>query len=431
MYKLFNLKPKQLIDLILIRNKIDITNYKASARIKKLNFENKILFGAVIKKKTTKKEKNIPKKVIEKEIVNESNSNENEKSSETYWMTQYTYLPDFDAKKSSKKEDSKIVVSAVETNLKKIVQKIVRKKKSVKEVPQNLEKFTDCLVPLPVKSRAKKKTSNLVAPAIIPFTSEELRTITDFPLDFGDEKNTIKMLSTDSTIALPSVGKILQATMPEASRRALMQWKAVKIAELGIEGFQELQKCNKKKNKLNFYFYSNLIKFSAHLTKGSQFHLTLQNYFQTGKIPDDRSPIIDTWSSVNSILSKINPKAELVEASIVHPVLKYKGIVDCVAEIENEIHIIEWKKSDRLKFSLIETYDAPIQLCAYLGAINASSKYNLKINKGIVVVAYTDGSSADSYKLDSVELRKYWRAWLLRLQEYWIRYKDGTLPEPI
>lgn len=111
--------------------------------------------------------------------------------------------------------------------------------------------------------------------------------------------------------------------------------------------------------------------------------------------------------------------------------MKYKGIVDCVAEIDNEIHIIEWKKSDRLKLSLVETYDAPIQLCAYLGAINASPKFNLKINKGVVVVAYTDGSLADSYKLDSVALRKYWRAWLLRLQEYWIRYKDGTLPEAI
>lgn len=111
--------------------------------------------------------------------------------------------------------------------------------------------------------------------------------------------------------------------------------------------------------------------------------------------------------------------------------MKYKGIVDCVAEIDNEIHIIEWKKSDRLKLSLVETYDAPIQLCAYLGAINASPKFNFKINKGVVVVAYTDGSLADSYKLDSVALRKYWRAWLLRLQEYWIRYKDGTLPEAI
>lgn len=241
MNKLFNLKSKHLINLIIIRTKIDITNYKASARIKKLNYENKALFGAVLKKPTSKKEQ----KIIEiKKIEIESNLNEDEKSSETYWMTQYTHLPDF-TKKSIKK--SKIDDPPVEVEIKKV--KTVRKKKIVKEVPENLENFTNCLVPLPVKSRAKKKTSNLISPDI-PFSLEELRTITDFPLDFGDEKNTIKLLSSDSTIALPSVGKILQATMPEASRRALMQWKAVKIAELGFDGFQELQKCKK-----NFFLF--------------------------------------------------------------------------------------------------------------------------------------------------------------------------------
>lgn len=241
MNKIFNLRPKHLINLILIRNKIDITNYKASARIKKLNYENKALFGAV-NKKTTKKEQ----KIVEiKKEEKESNLNEDEKSSETYWMTQYTHLPDFTKKVTKSSKKSKIILPA-EVEVKKV--KTVRKKKVVTEVPKNLEKFKDCLVPLPVKSRAKKKTSNLVSPEI-PFTLEELRNIIDFPLDFGDEKNTIKLLPNDSTIALPSVGKILQATMPEASRRALMQWKAVKIAELGLEGFQELQKC-----KL-FYFY--------------------------------------------------------------------------------------------------------------------------------------------------------------------------------
>lgn len=239
MNKIFNVNSKNLINLIFIRTKVDITNYKASARIKKLNYENKALFGAVLKKETKKKEKKI---IEEKEIEIESNSNEDEKSSETYWMTQYTHLPDFTKKSPKKSAKVAVKVSPPETKIKK--EKTVRKTKvvKVKEVPKNLEKFTDCLVPLPVRSRAKKKTSNLVSPEI-PFTTDELRTITDFPLDFGDEKSTIKLLPNDNVMILPSVGKILQATMPEASRKALMQWKAVKIAELGFEGFQELQKC--------------------------------------------------------------------------------------------------------------------------------------------------------------------------------------------
>lgn len=42
---------------------------------------------------------------------------------------------------------------------------------------------------------------------------------------------------------MPSVGKVLQATMPDSSRRALMKWKLTKIAELGEDGFNELQRC--------------------------------------------------------------------------------------------------------------------------------------------------------------------------------------------
>nr|CAD7258880.1 unnamed protein product [Timema shepardi] len=45
---------------------------------------------------------------------------------------------------------------------------------------------------------------------------------------------------------------------------------------------------------------------------------------------------------------------------------------------ENKPVLIEWKKSDKQKPELENTYDAPIQLCAYLGAINYDNNYNLK-----------------------------------------------------
>lgn len=55
----------------------------------------------------------------------------------------------------------------------------------------------------------------------------------------------------------------------------------------------------------------------------------------------------------------------------------------------------------------------------------------MEISSGMVVVAYQSGRPADYYKLNEVQLNKYWYAWLLRVQEYWIRHRDGTLPEPI
>lgn len=97
----------------------------------------------------------------------------------------------------------------------------------------------------------------------------------------------------------------------------------------------------------------------------------------------------------------------------------------------NQLSIIEWKKSDRAKTTISATYDAPLQLCAYLGAINADPRYKLAdVRSGLVVVAYPSGVPANAFWLNESDVQKFWRAWLKRLHEYWVRHRDGTLPDP-
>lgn len=91
----------------------------------------------------------------------------------------------------------------------------------------------------------------------------------------------------------------------------------------------------------------------------------------------------------------------------------------------------EWKTSEKTKPRLTSTYDAPVQLCAYLGALNADPRYDLTVKNGYVIVAYTNGNAANVFNLTESDLRKYWLIWLQRLQEYYIRVRDGTLPDPI
>lgn len=43
--------------------------------------------------------------------------------------------------------------------------------------------------------------------------------------------------------------------------------------------------------------------------------------------------------------------------------------------------VIEWKKSSRDKSSLRATYDAPVQLAAYMGAVNNDVSYDFNVNK--------------------------------------------------
>lgn len=85
----------------------------------------------------------------------------------------------------------------------------------------------------------------------------------------------------------------------------------------------------------------------------------------------------------------------------------------------------------KIRFYLDATYDAPIQLASYLGAITSIPEFQNRIRQGMVVVAYDDGKPADVYKMNEVMLRRYWQAWLRRLHEFLIRSRDGTLLEPI
>lgn len=66
-----------------------------------------------------------------------------------------------------------------------------------------------------------------------------------------------------------------------------------------------------------------------------------------------------------------------------------------------------------------------------MGAINSIPEFQGRIRQGMIVVAYENGEQADVYKMDEIMLRKYWRAWLARLHEFWVRSRDDTLREPI
>jgi len=247
---------------------------------------------------------------------------------------------------------------------------------------------------------------------LILLSDDELSNVLQHPLQ---SKDVLASSTTDLKNPylrnMPSVGKILQYTMPEAARAALLNWKLSKIRELGEQGFADLQKSN--------------------LNSGYRFHSSIEHYFRTKEIPTASSPVLQLWESVKGVFDTFTAMPEIVEKPLFHPTLKYKGICDCVSEIDNQLTIIEWKRSGSSKQTLDATYDAPLQLCAYLGAINSIPEYQGRIRQGMIVVAYENGKQADVHKINEIMLRKYWRAWLGRLHEFWIRSRDNTLLEPI
>lgn len=80
--------------------------------------------------------------------------------------------------------------------------------------------------------------------------------------------------------------------------------------------------------------------------------------------------------------------------------------------------MIDWKTSEKPKPSLKNTFDNPLQVAAYIGAINHDASYDFQVSCGLIVVAYKNGSPAHPHFMDPDLCTQYWNQWLLRLEEY-------------
>ena len=223
------------------------------------------------------------------------------------------------------------------------------------------------------------------------------KVIYERPVNFGRFSSEAK-----SSKDLPSVSKILKATMPVESRLALQKWEERKVAEMGREAFDLMQKDT--------------------LKRGEKLHWYLQNHFngETDSIvARDEDPILaNLCESVEPVLSHLD-RPLAIESHVVHPRLGYKGYLDCAAIYKkSHLVLIDWKTSERKKKRLADTFEAPLQLAAYVGAVNHDSNYSANINRAMLVVLYNDGSEASIFHMLEGTLNNYWGKWIDRINLY-------------
>ncbi|RWS25647.1 hypothetical protein B4U80_10018, partial [Leptotrombidium deliense] len=200
-------------------------------------------------------------------------------------------------------------------------------------------------------------------------------------------------------LKIPSVTQVLNDTMSAADRQKLEIWKRKMIEELGVEGFENLQKKN--------------------FARGHGFHKCVASTLRGEKDVPVSKNVEALWESVRPVLSNVCD-VSFLESRVQHPFLWYRGIVDCVAYYENEIVVIDWKTAAKKKTSITDLYDNPIQAVAYAGALNFDSNYQkLQISSALIVVAYEDGSPADVHKLSPKLCDRFWELWLKRNLTYW------------
>lgn len=206
--------------------------------------------------------------------------------------------------------------------------------------------------------------------------------------------------------SVPSVTRILQQTLSPDQLFYLERWKRKMIAELGEEGFAQ--------------YSQNLFK------QGKIFHSILENILSSGSSWESKSPqekethppeVQGYMESVSHILKDIKA-VRAIETTVHHNKLNYLGIADCVARYRGVLCVIDWKTSEKPKPFLSNTYDNPIQIAAYTGALNSDPNYKYQVENGLIVVVYKDGSPAHAHCLSSDLMLDYWKSWLIRLEDF-------------
>ncbi|KFV43308.1 Mitochondrial genome maintenance exonuclease 1, partial [Tyto alba] len=200
---------------------------------------------------------------------------------------------------------------------------------------------------------------------------------------------------------MPSVTRILQQTVSPQQAFYLERWKQKMILELGEDGFAEYTK--------NLFL------------QGELFHAALESIFLSEetatKEQREDTAISGYLSSVQHVLKDVS-EVKALESAVQHETLQYLGLVDCVAKYRGQLCVIDWKTSEKPKPSLKNTFDNPLQIAAYIGAINHDANYDFQVSCGLIVVAYKNGYPAHPHFMDPDLCSQYWNKWLLRLEEY-------------
>ncbi|KAF3842265.1 hypothetical protein F7725_024216 [Dissostichus mawsoni] len=191
--------------------------------------------------------------------------------------------------------------------------------------------------------------------------------------------------------SVPSVTRILQQTLSPEQIFYLERWKRKMIAQLGEEGFKE--------------YSQNLFR------QGKLFHSAVEDTLMSDATSMDKEssekaeyqPDVQGYmESISHVLADVSA-VRATESTVQHAELNYLGILDCVARYREAQTILEQ-----------HTFDNPIQVAAYAGALNSDGNYKYQVENGLIVVAYKDGSPAHAHQLSSELMLKYWTTWLLR-----------------
>lgn len=150
--------------------------------------------------------------------------------------------------------------------------------------------------------------------------------------------------------------------------------------------------------------------------RGTRYHKLAEDYFNNeldrNKYKDQPLPWV-MFDSSRKILDNIN-SIYLQEAALYSNTLKLAGRVDCIAEYEGELSIIDFKTSTTEKAEAY-LYDYYVQECAY--ACMLQERYDISVKKLVTIIACENGDT-------QVRVMPPKKEYVIRLQEYIQEYEE-------
>lgn len=231
--------------------------------VKLWNYTNKALYGPLKKSKPSNDDGKVLKADETSTGVHTLKKPETSYESERYWLTGNRLNETVDQrgpktisnlKKKSKKQSKNVNRIDKENTLRYKSEKLpeevaIQANVNTYTVPQNPTNSVKLERLLESKIIKPNEIHSTVAKKPILLTNEEITNILNHPL----QAEVVTTSQTDLISAndlrtpqlrnIPSVGKILQYTMSDTARTALLNWKLSKIRELGEQGFADLQQC--------------------------------------------------------------------------------------------------------------------------------------------------------------------------------------------
>ncbi|KAH7727971.1 hypothetical protein AAVH_04215 [Aphelenchoides avenae] len=218
----------------------------------------------------------------------------------------------------------------------------------------------------------------------------------------------------------PSISTINGVT---DDQKVLYNWQYRMVTQMGTPGFRAWMA---ERQEIGTSFHEIIDSILRELRKGNM-KTSDEEVLRTAEEKKCRGYI----ESLLPIIRSLRPCSYMtMEAFTNHHALFYRGKMDAIIELEGEPTLVDWKTvTSRGKTpseaapetELSELYANPVQLAAYIGAVNSDPEFERYpiIRQGAVIRGFEDGRPGEIVMMREEQIEEYFEKFLHRLNYFW------------